>query len=259
MADNGVYNDNCLLHSDHGDIRRDILSTSADIRREDAFQSGEILRQISNSAGDIRREVANEACDVSKQVMRAECDVRRDVADGAYRALMASDAVGDRLISQIDKQVHRIEARDFDIMKELVEFKGKATADHVGILAEIRSVGDRTSRDAEIYSLRNQVEMQKHAQYLYEKTAFEGAETRKLLNELKYGDLNRELIERNAKIVEERGHHNHYRHGWDQLQFQALSNQIQTLDSQISETRQGMVNFGTMLGVGQSSTSNNVR
>jgi len=39
----------------------------------------------------------------------------------------------------------------------------------------------------------------------------------------------------------------------------ALQNQMQNFNSQLSETRQGMVNFGTMAGVGQTSTNNNVR
>jgi hypothetical protein len=42
-------------------------------------------------------------------------------------------------------------------------------------------------------------------------------------------------------------------------QFAAISSQLQAFQSQLQETRQGMVNFGTMAGVGQTSTSNNVR
>jgi hypothetical protein len=71
------------------------------------------------------------------------------------------------------------------------------------------------------------------------------------------------LIERNTDL-------NHCRHdywgardGLFNTQFAALSSQLNSqvnaLNSQLAETRQGMVNFGTMAGVGQSSTNNNVR
>ena len=78
------------------------------------------------------------------------------------------------------------------------------------------------------------------------------------MNELNSNDLNRMLIERNAEIVEERHAARHWRGNFDQSQFAALNNQLQTFGSQLQETRQGMVNFGTMAGVGQTSSSNNV-
>lgn len=87
----------------------------------------------------------------------------------------------------------------------------------------------------------------------------DGQKTRDLVNDLKYHDLNRHLIERNAELVEERGHSRHWRHVGEQNQWAAFQNQLQAFQSQLQETRQGMVNFGTMAGVGQSSTSNNVR
>ena len=37
-----------------------------------------------------------------------------------------------------------------------------------------------------------------------------------------------------------------------------LASQIQNIGSQVSETRQGMVNFGTMAGVGQTSSNTKV-
>jgi hypothetical protein len=91
----------------------------------------------------------------------------------------------------------------------------------------------------------------------------DGNTTRALINDLKYHDLNRALVERNTELVEERNWGRHWYHGANQAQFgqqfAQLQNQMQNFNSQLAETRQGMVNFGTMAGVGQSSTSNNVK
>ena len=91
------------------------------------------------------------------------------------------------------------------------------------------------------------------------RTAADGEKTRALINDLKYQDLNRALIERNAELVEERHHAHRWHDRYEAGQWQALSNQMQAFQSQLATTTQGMVNFGTMAGVGQSSTANNVR
>jgi hypothetical protein len=71
------------------------------------------------------------------------------------------------------------------------------------------------------------------------------------------------LVERNTALVECEADRRHWRHNAEMSQYQnqwaALQNQIQAFASQLQETRQGMVNFGTMAGVGQTSTSNNVQ
>ncbi len=87
----------------------------------------------------------------------------------------------------------------------------------------------------------------------------DGNATRALINELKMDQLNRELIERNAALVECRHEGRHYQSQFNNSQYSNLVSQVNALNSQMTETRQGMVNFGTMAGVGQSSTSNNVR
>ena len=71
--------------------------------------------------------------------------------------------------------------------------------------------------------------------------------------------VHRALIERNAELVEERHHAHRWHDRYEAGQWQALSNQMQAFQSQLATTTQGMVNFGTMAGVGQSSTANNVR
>jgi hypothetical protein len=90
-------------------------------------------------------------------------------------------------------------------------------------------------------------------------TVRESETTRALINDLKMDQLNRELIERNAALVETRGDARYWQGGHSNAQFAAVTSQLNAFQSQLQETRQGMVNFGTMSGVGQTSTANNVR
>lgn len=115
------------------------------------------------------------------------------------------------------------------------------------------------AKDSEINGLKTQIEIAKQTTYLSDKIDAGNLKTVELLNTLKEADLNRMLIERNSELVEERGDRRHWEHAAGQGQWAALNSQLQAFQSQLQETRQGMVNFGTMAGVGQSSTSNNVR
>jgi uncharacterized protein YfeS len=87
----------------------------------------------------------------------------------------------------------------------------------------------------------------------------DGSSTRALINELKMDQLNRELIERNAALVENRNEGRYWQGQFNNAQYSQLVSQVNAMNSQLTETRQGMINFGTMAGVGQTSTSNNAR
>jgi hypothetical protein len=139
-------------------------------------------------------------------------------------------------------------------------------------LAELRQGQATLSKDIELNALKTQIEGQKNTQYLGDKIAMDGDKTRGLINDLKYHDLNRGLVERNTALVNCEQDRDNWRHRWDDArfsqrqdqfgaQFAQLQTQIQAFASQLQETRQGMVNFGTMSGQSgqQSSTSNNVR
>lgn len=202
------------------------------------------VAMLSDQHSTIRRELAKEANTLDATVR-----------DASYKALAAVDGVGDRLTSQLDKQFHRIEGRDYDSARDLADLRAQVTS----VFAAVTAASDRAAKDSEIATLKNTLEVAKGQTAILEKIGNDGNETRRLINELKYGDLNRALIERNAELVDERHHSRYWRGGYDQAQFAAVSSQLQALQSQMQETRQGMVNFGTMAGVGQSSTSNNVR
>jgi len=67
------------------------------------------------------------------------------------------------------------------------------------------------------------------------------------------------LIERNSDVNFYRAEADRFEGLYGNGQYAALASQINALNSNLSETRQGLYNFGTMAGVGQSSTSNQVR
>jgi len=89
----------------------------------------------------------------------------------------------------------------------------------------------------------------------------DGSATRALINGQHIDTLNRLMAERNAEIVENRDRCRYYEGQFVNAQQANLVSQINALNSQFQETRQGMVNFGTMSGAAgqQTSTSNNVR
>jgi hypothetical protein len=128
------------------------------------------------------------------------------------------------------------------------------------------------AKDSEINSLRTQMELAKQTTYISDKIDGQAEKTRELINDLKYHDLSRGLVERQTALVnaeQDNRHWNHRYHDarWDQhasqfgSQFAQLQTMMQNFNSQLNETRQGMVNFGTMAGNAgqQTSTSNNVR
>lgn len=89
----------------------------------------------------------------------------------------------------------------------------------------------------------------------------DGTATRALINDLKYHDLNRGLIERNAELTEARYEGRHWRDRAEMSQFAAVNSQIQALHSQLSTqlATQGTVNFGSMSGnAGRNTSTNNV-
>jgi hypothetical protein len=141
-------------------------------------------------------------------------------------------------------------------------------------LADLRMGQVALGKDVELNALKTQLDSKANTQYLSDKIGNDGEKTRALINDLKYHDLNRALVERQTSLVncEQDNRHWHSRYDdarWGQFQsqwggqFAQMQQQLQSMNqnfnSQLAETRQGMVNFGTMAGVGQSSTNNNVR
>jgi hypothetical protein len=207
---------------------------------------------LQRDHADIRREVATEACGVNQNV--SDNGSRNIIAtkDARHDMLSAVDSVGDRVVDRISEG--RVETADrfFHVGRDLADLR-----------AQVIQAIDTVKLSTELNSLKGIIEGQKNTTYLSDKISHENEKTRDLINDLKYHDLNRGLVERNTALVECEADRRYWRHHADQNQFQgqwaALQNQIQAFASQLQETRQGVTNFGSMTGNAgrQTSTSNN--
>lgn len=191
---------------------------------------------LSGEHSAIRREAAEHTNEIVKEGLKGDYATQR--------------AIGD---------VERAQSNQIDMMEDVMNAQfitvGRDTAD---LRAQVTHAIANADKAAEINALRTQIEGQRNTTYLSDKITADGERTRALINDLKYNDLNRALVERNAELVEERWGRRHFRGVAEQGQWAALNTQLQAFGSQLQETRQGMVNFGTMAGVGQTSSSNNV-
>jgi hypothetical protein len=273
--------DLCHLYRDHSDIRHEaaagfadvrynVAERTSDIRREAAEHTNEIVKEGLKSDSNIRRESADNTCDIIKQGMKGTYDNAMHIKDTRYEIVSRVESNADRLDKSVADATLNVSNRIESNADRLDAHLGRVeatTADRffaVGRdLSELRMGQVALGKDVELQALKTQLDAKQNTQYLTDKIVNENEKTRVLINELKQADCNRMLIERNAEIVE----HRHYGHHWKSLVgqnqwqnlTQQLANQTANFNSQLAETRQGMVNFGTMAGVGQSSTSNNVR
>lgn len=192
---------------------------------------------VEDMLSDIRREAVEHTSGIVREGLKGDYATQSKINDVERASSQQIDAFED-----VTNANFMTVARDTqDIRAQVISAQQAMVTGFLG-----------AAKDAEINALKTQVELAKQTTYLSDKIDSENEKTRDLINDLKYNDLNRLLIERDG---ERRHWHGHY----DQSQFQALQSQLQAFQSQLQETRQGMVNFGTMAGVGQTSTSNNVR
>jgi hypothetical protein len=222
--------------------------------------------QILATASDIRREAADHKADVRQAVYQEGQDLVMAIKDARYDVASKVGDQGDRVVDRLTEHDAKVADRFFDIGRDTQDLRAQVIAQQQQMVAGFLGA----AKDAEINALKTQIEMAKQTTYISDKIDGQAEKTRELINDLKYHDLNRGLVERNAALVEYKSDRRHYRDRWldgrfdqNQAQFAGqwaqLQNQVQAFQSQLQETRQGMVNFGTMAGVGQSSTSNNVR
>jgi hypothetical protein len=242
----------------------------ADIRREAAEHASDIRFNVAERAGDIRREAAEHTNEIVKEGIKSSFDVRGDVKDSRHSIINEIDRQADRLDNQASQfyiagQTNaNVAARDLATLTALTEANATAMRNEINL--NVEKVGAAAALQAE--KIASAVAL---GQSMLSKEIFhDGQKTRDLINDLKYHDLNRALVERQTELTCCNQDRRHYRDRWDdsrfnqiqagfQGQWAQLQSQIQAFQSQLQETRQGMVNFGTMAGVGQTSTSNNVR
>ncbi len=213
-----------------------------------AQQHSDIRREQAEQTSNIRREAAEHTNEIIKEGLKATSITDAAVKDARYEINSTVESIADRS----DRGFAQLADRFFTVARDTADLR-----------AQVIQAIDTTKMATEINALKGIIEGQKNTTYLSDKISDDGEKTRGLINDLKYHDLSRNLVERNTELVEAIGDGRYWRHrglsDQNQAQFAQLQSQLQAFQSQLQETRQGMVNFGTMAGVGQSSTSNNVR
>lgn len=197
-------------------------------------------------------------------------DVRREAVEHTNE-IVKEGIKGDYATQKAISESERATSNQIDAFEDVTNNSfmtvGRDTAD---LRAQVISLGFQTrdgfaaaAKDSEINALKTQIEIAKQTTYLSDKIDAGNEKTRDLIVALNNSDKDRLLVERNTELVASLADGRHWRHWGEwrdgQGQWAALNSQLQAFQSQLQETRQGMVNFGTMAGVGQTSTSNNVR
>lgn len=196
---------------------------------------------VDPALADIRREQAVGFGETKYEIAASSETTNRDILTTGHNNQVKVDEAADKIQQQATDFYIAGQARDYGAAVEIAKI---AAAQATGFA----DLADRISTYSEINALKTQ-------RYVSE----DGERTRTLINDLKTQDLNRQLIERNSDINFYRNDVNRWEGLYGNGQFAALASQINALQSNLAETRQGLYNFGTMAGVGQSSTQNQVR
>ena len=199
---------------------------------------------VEDMLSDIRRENEVHTNEIIKEGMKGDFTTQSGI-NGLERANS----------QQIDAFEDVVNAQFMTIARDTQDIRAQVISAQQAMVAGFMGA----TKDAEINALKTQIELAKQSTYLSDKIDAGNQITQNLIRQLNDDSLNRQLVERNTELVGalEGGRYWWGRHG--DSQFAAISSQLQAFQSQLQETRQGMVNFGTMAGVGQTSTSNNVR
>jgi hypothetical protein len=275
MAD-VVYSTDPLmgLYQDHSDIRREAANYASDIRREGAEHTNEIVKETIKSEAHILQDAGKNTNEIVREGLKESFNIRGDVKDSRHdinrRINEATsdlsrqvDAIDDTFTKQASDYFIANQQYAFNAARDLASIKATSDMAFMKLGQDIQTQGALGQAASALESAKVAAAIALGQSQLSKEIFADGQKTRDLVNDLKYHDLNRALIERNSELVEEREGRRHWRHHADQNQwagqFAALQSQMQNFNSQLSETRQGMVNFGTMAGVGQTSTSTNVK
>ena len=181
--------------------------------------------------------------------------VKDAVKDARYDINSTASTNSQDLSRQVDAIDDTITAQLVTLSRDTQDARAQLTA--VGY--QVRDGFAAAAKDSEINALKTQVELAKQSTYLSDKIDAGNAATRELIQRLRDDDLNRALVERNTELVAALDDGRRWRGRWDDSQYQGLVSQIQAFQSQLTNSKQDMVNFGLMAGVGQSSTNNQVR
>lgn len=193
--------------------------------------------------------------DIRLEQMKQASDMLDAIKDARHELLDSTGSDTDRITDRVNALDSKTSDRFFDVGRDTQDIRAQIISAQQAMVAGFMGA----AKDAEINALKTQVELAKQSTYLSDKIDAGNQATQALIRQLNDDSLNRQLVERNTELVGalEGGRYWYGRHS--DGQFNAVASQLNAFQSQLQETRQGMVNFGTMAGVGQTSTSNNVR
>ena len=244
--------DTTMLTNQHSDIRLEAAEHRATIQLENMKGFDRVNADVLLSAGQLRAEAAAHTSEIIKEGLKETFNTRGDVKDSRYDLATRMAEHTANLSQQVDRIDDTSMAQFMQIQRDTSDLK-----------AQVVHAISNADKAAELNALKTIIEGQRNTTYLSDKIGTDGERTRALIQDLKYHDLNRGLIERNAALVEAEAERRHWRHHAEANQFGSqfaqLQSMMQNFNSQLADTRQGMVNFGTMAGVGQTSSANNVR
>jgi hypothetical protein len=222
---------------------------------------GEIKFKIAQSEAQIRRDVANDTSTIRRDLSQDTANINANIKDASWNVTDHLVTSTDRITDQDTAYYISAQNQAYQTATALAALTAGTNAQFAATQAAIELQGAVGQAATALAAAENAAASQLASALLSQQILQDGEKTRTLMNQLKMEQLNRELIEQNAKLVECRSDHRHLERSYDQSQFASVLSQMQNFQSQLQETRQGLVNFGTMAaGAGtQSSTSNNVR
>ena len=199
---------------------------------------------VEDMVNDVRFEQQAQASEIIKEGLKEAYNTQGAIKDSRFDLNSRIGALGDLM-----------DNRFFDVGRDTQDIRAQIISAQQAMVAGFLGA----QKDAEINALKTQVELSKQSTYLSDKIDAGNSKTQDLINALRQADQDRALIERNTELVAALDDGRFWRHRWDDGQWQSLNTRLQAFQSDLADTRQGMVNFGTMAGVGQSSTQNQVR
>jgi len=209
---------------------------------------------VSGYVNNYPEQTTASLSDIRLEQMKQSSDILDSVRDARHQVIQAGGVDTDRVTASITGSKDTVLDRLFTMGRDTMDLRAQVT----GLGYQVRDGFVAAAKDSEINALKTQIELAKQSTYISDKIDADGEKTRALVNSLKEQELNRILIERNSELVEERFGRRFWYHGANQGQWASLNSQLQAFQSQLSDARNSMVNFGTQLGVGQRATSNNV-
>ena len=215
--------------------------------------------QLQQEHADIRREVAQVGADGAYQNATQHAGIVDAVKTAGWHNSDRTGTEADRIVQQDTAYFIAGQQYAFNNAQAVSALKASTDLQFQSTLNAITTQGALAQAATALEAEKNAAATALAAANLGAQISADGNATRQLINELKMDQLNRELIERNAALVECRGDNRYWQGQFNNAQYSQLVSQVNAMNSQLTETRQGMVNFGTMAGVGQSSTSNSVR